>query len=1076
MTDTKNGQMTLDTALGASLEWRCIGPHRGGRCVAVAGDPHEQMTFYFGACAGGVWKTTDGGTYWENISDGFFKTAAVGAIAVAESDPNVLYVGTGETAIRGNVSHGDGVYKSTDAGKTWTNIGLADTRHIAKIRVHPTNADVVYVAALGHAFGPNTERGVYRSNDGGVTWQQVLFRDEDTGAIDLAMDPHNPRVLYASFWNGRRDFWSLTSGGPTCGLWKSTDGGDTWTEITRHPGLPKGTVGKIGVAVSPAQEGRAWAIVEAEDGAVFRSDDGGATWQRQSEQGELRWRAWYYSHIFAHPTQPNTVYVLNGAAWKSTDGGATFVKYPTPHGDNHDLWIDPKTPTRMIQGDDGGAYVTFNDMAAWSTIFNQPTAQFYHVITDNQVPYRIYGSQQDNTAMSLPSFSPVGAITQQEWYQPGGGESGYIAIAPKNPDIVYGGAIGSGAGNGRLTRHDRRTGQERNVTVWPDADGMGNGAKDLKYRFQWTFPLFFSPHDPGTLYATSNVVHRSTDEGQRWEVASPDLTRNDATKMEPSGGPITKDNTGAEVYGTIFAFVESPHERGVFWAGSDDGLVHISRDGCKTWEDVTPKDLPEWALISVIEPSPHDPATAYVAAMRYKLDDYAPYLFKTSDYGKSWKKIAKGLRDTDFTRVIREDPARRGLLYAGTETGVSVSFDDGGEWHPFPGTLPVVPIHDLIVQGSDLIAATHGRSFWILDDLTPLRQYTDELRGATTHLFTPRDFVRLRANKGYGSDPGPAMSYRMAGTTVVTFKQKKKPNGETKEVLVNAGENPPDGVIVRYFLKEKPAAPITLTFLDSGGQEIRTITSKVEKPETGSQKPEEKKDEEKKPFVPAEAGLNRFVWDTRYAEATKVPGDTSTEEVVAGPVVVPGEYQVRLTVGDQTHTATFRVVKDPRVDVSQHDLEAQRDFLLQLRDKLTETHEAILMLRDLRTQAEGWEKRLTGKQAVGSGQQPAGHAALIEAAKALQEKAKAIEAELIEEKADSPLQPPVRLNAKLATLAGFADGADVAPTRQAQEVYTSIAARIDRQLRQLDDLMEADLGAFNRQIREAGIAAITSQP
>ncbi len=1075
MTDTGKGQQSVDAALQQSLEWRCIGPHRGGRCVAVAGDPREQMTFYFGACAGGVWKTTDGGTYWENISDGFFKTAAVGAIAVAESDPNVIYVGTGETAIRGNVSHGDGVYKSTDAGKTWANMGLGDTRHIAKIRIHPTNADVVYVAALGHAFGPNKERGVFRSKDGGATWQQVLFRDEDTGAIDLAMDSHNPRVLYASFWNGRRDFWSLTSGGPTCGLWKSTDGGDNWTEITRNPGLPKGTIGKIGVAVSPVQEGRVWAIVEAEDGAVFRSDDGGATWQRMSEQGELRWRAWYYSHIFAHPTQPNTVYVLNGAAWKSTDGGATFVKYPTPHGDNHDLWIDPTNPQRMIQGDDGGAYVTFNDMAAWSTIFNQPTAQFYHVITDNQTPYRIYGSQQDNTAMSLPSFSPVGAITQQEWYQPGGGESGYIAVNPKNPDIVYGGAIGSGAGNGRLTRHDRRTGQERNVTVWPDADGMGNGAKDLKYRFQWTFPLFFSPHSPDTLYATSNVVHRSTDEGQSWDVASPDLTRNDATKMEPSGGPITKDNTGAEVYGTIFAFVESPREQGVFWAGSDDGLVHISRDGCKTWENVTPKGLPEWALISVIEPSPHDPATAYVAAMRYKLDDYAPYLFKTNDYGKTWTRITKGIGDDDFTRVVREDPARRGLLYAGTETGVYVSFDDGGQWHPSPGTLPVVPIHDLIVQDTDLIAATHGRSFWILDDLTPLRQFTDDLRDAATHLFTPRDFVRLRSHKGYGSDPGPAMSYRMAGTTVVTFKQKKKPNGETEETLVNAGENPPDGVIVRYFLKEKPTAPITLTFLDASGKEIRAITSKKDelaKPAEG----EKKKDEETKPFVPAEAGLNRFVWDTRYAEATKVPGDTSTKDAVAGPVVVPGEYQVRLTVGDQTHTANFRVVKDPRVDVSQKELEAQRDFLLQLRDKLTETHEAILMLRDVRAQAEGWEKRLGGKQTAGSGQQLADHSALIEAAKALREKAKMIEAELIEEKADSPLQPPVRLNAKLATLAGFADGADVAPTRQTQEVYTSIAARIDRQLRQLDDLMEADLGAFNRQVREAGIAAITAQP
>jgi len=1082
MAETGNEQVTMEAALRQSLIWRCIGPHRGGRVVAVAADPIEPMTFYFGACAGGVWKSTDGGTYWENLSDGFFTTAAVGAIAVAESDPNVIYVGTGESTIRGNVSHGDGVYKSTDAGKTWTNVGLADTRHIAKIRIHPTNADRVYVAALGHAFGPKKERGVFRSNDGGKTWEQVLFHDAETGAIDLAMDPHNPRVLYAALWNGQRTPSSLTSGGSGCGLWKSTDGGDSWAEITRNPGLPKGVIGKIGVTVSPAQADRVWAIVEAEDGAVFHSDDGGGTWQRMSEQGELRWRAWYYSHIFAHPTQPNTVYVLDGAAWKSTDGGATFVKYPTPHGDNHDLWIDPRNPKRMIQGDDGGAYVTFNDMASWSTIFNQPTAQFYHVITDNQVPYRIYGSQQDNTAMSLPSFSPLGAITQQEWYEPGGGESGYIAVNPKNPDIVFGGANGSGAGNGRLTRHDRRTGQERNVTIWPDPEGMGNGAKDLKYRFQWTFPLFYDTHEPDTLYATSNVVHRSTDEGQSWDVISPDLTRNDATKMEPSGGPITKDNTGAEVYGTIFAFVESPHEHGVFWAGSDDGLIHITRDDGKNWENVTPKDLPEWALISVIEPSPHNPATAYVAATRYKLDDDAPYLFKTHDYGTTWTRITKGIGDHDFTRVVREDPVRRGLLYAGTETGVYVSFDDGGQWQTFQGTLPVCPIHDLIVQGTDLIAATHGRSFWILDDVTPLREQTDTSREAAMHLFTPRDFVRLRTYKGYGSDPGPAMSYRMAGTMVVTFRQKKKPNGETEETLINAGENPPDGVIVRYFLKEKPTEPITLIFLDASGNEIRSLKSKKEeaaKPAEG----EKKKDEEKVPFVPAEAGLNRFVWDTRYAEAKKIPGDTSTEDAVAGPMVVPGEYQVRLTVGDATQTATFRIAKDPRVDVSQRDLEAQRDFLLHLRDKLTETHEAILMLRDVRAQAEGWEKRLTGKQAAGSGQPsalmpPKGHpqsSVLVDAAKALREKAKALEVELIEEKADSPLQPPVRLNAKLATLAGFANSADVAPTRQAQEVYTAIAARIDRHLRQVDDLMEADLAAFNRQIRESGIAAITPQ-
>ena len=585
---------------------------------------------------------------------------------------------------------------------------------------------------------------------------------------------------------------------------------------------------------------------------------------------------------------------------------------------------------------------------------------------------------------------------------------------------------------------------------------MGYGAKDLKYRFQWTFPIRFSSHDPNALYATSNVVHRSMNEGQRWEVISPDLTRNDGTKMEPSGGPITKDNTGAEVYGTIFAFVESPHEAGVFWAGSDDGLVHLSRDGGKNWTNVTPPELPEWALISIIEASPHDPATAYIAATRYKLDDYTPYLYRTNDYGQTWTKITSGIPDGEFTRTIREDPARRGLLYAGTETGVYVSFDDGGRWQRMQSNLPVCPIHDLIVQGTDLIAATHGRSFWILDDVTPLREYQDDLRDAAVHLFTPREYVRLRT---YTRPPGgstPSMTYHRAGTAVVTYRWRKGPDGETKEYPVNAGENPPDGVVVRYYLKEQPTAPITLTFLDNRGQEIRAYTSKPE----GETK-------DAGPFVPARAGLNRFVWDTRYPDAKKVPGDAGTEGALAGPMVIPGSYQVRLTVGDQTRTASFTVVKDPRVDVSPRDLEAQRDFLLQLRDKLTETQEAILQLRDLRAQAETWEKRLKDDERT---------KAIAEAAKTLREKAKAIEDELIQEQAASPLQLPSKLNAKLAALAGFVNAADVAPSEQAQAVLTDLSRRIDQQLRQLDDLVEADLGAFNRQMREAGIAAIAVQP
>jgi photosystem II stability/assembly factor-like uncharacterized protein len=1068
--------------LAGLLEWRLIGPHRGGRVVAVAGDPRDPMVFYFGACAGGVWKTTDGGTYWENVSDGFFKTAAVGAIAVADADPNVVYAGTGETCIRGNVSHGDGVYRSTDGGKTWANLGLADTRHIAKIRIHPHNPDLVYVAALGHAWGPNEERGLYRSRDGGATWAKVLFRSDRAGAIDLSMDPHNPRILYATFWEAQRTPYSLSSGGPGSSLYKSTDGGDTWTELTNKRGLPAGVKGKIGVAVSPAKPDRVWALVEAEDGALFRSDDGGETWQRLSEDGELRRRAWYYMHLYADPQDPDTVWVLNLQCWKSTDGGRTFTAVPTPHGDNHDLWIDPRNPQRMIEGNDGGACVTFNGGASWSTLYNQPTAQFYHVTTDTQVPYRVYGSQQDNTALSIPSLSVRGAITQTEWYEPGGGESGYIAVRPDDPHVVFGGAIGSGEGNGRLLRYDHRTGQERNITVWPELMSMGECARDLKYRFQWTFPIVISPHDPNVLYAAANAVLRSTDEGASWEVISPDLTRNDVTKMGPSGGPITRDNTGVEVYGTIFALVESPHERGVFWAGSDDGLVHLSRDGGESWQDVTPPDLPEWALISIVEPSPHDPAAAYLAATRYKLDDVRPYLFKTADYGQTWQAITAGIPAHDFTRVIRADPDRPGLLYAGTETGVYVSFDDGASWESLQGNLPVAPIHDLAVKDRDLIAATHGRSFWILDDLTPLHHLAEQRDPGAPRLFGPRPTIRFKIYQGFGNKPGEEKNYRFAGPAVVTYRQKKRPDNSTLETLLDAGKNPPNGLIVSYYLPEEPPGDVTLTFLDGQGKEIRRFSSKTKqetatapdgaRPAAGvpaagaegleaAEKPAEK--EEKELRVPKEAGMHRFVWDLRYPEAHKVPGDKSTEEMLAGPAVPPGRYQVQFTVGDQTYAEWFELRKDPRVAASQEDLEAQCTLLLRIRDKLSETHDAINQIRDLKGQIDGWERRLATQATTESAR---------DAAKALKATLSDIEDALIQTKADSPLCPPLRLNAKLAALSGFVDSADAAPTRQAYDAFDDLSAQIDVQLTRLRDVIATDLASVNRLIRESDVPPI----
>ncbi len=1043
-----------------ALEWRLIGPFRGGRVVAVAGDPARDQVFYFGSTGGGVWKTTDGGVFWENISDGYFKRASVGAIAVSESDPNVIYVGMGEVSIRGNVAHGDGVYKSTDAGKTWTHCGLADTRHIAKIRIHPRNPDLIYVAALGHAHGPNKERGVYRSKDGGKTWNHVLFRSEIAGASDLVMDPHNPRILYVSFWEARREAHQLVSGGEGSGIFKSTDSGDSWTEITRNPGLPKGVLGKIGLAVSPAKRDRVWALVEAEDGAVFRSDDGGTTWERLSEDRNLRQRAWYYMHIYAHPTNPETLWALNVPAFKSTDGGKSFVQFPIPHGDNHDLWIDPKNPDRMIQGNDGGAAVSFNGGETWSTLYNQPTAEFYHVTTDAQVPYGVYGAQQDNTTIAGPSRSAIAGIPQSEWFEVGGGESGYIAVRPDDPNIVYAGSYG-----GSITRFDRRTGQRRTINVWPEAH-LGWGAKDVRYRFNWTAPIMLSPHDPHVLSITGNHVFRSTDEGSSWEVVSPDLTRNDVTKQEASGGPITKDNTGAEYYCTIFAFAESPVQQGVLWAGSDDGLVHVSRDNGANWENVTPKDVPEWALISIVEASPHDPATAYIAATRYKHDDFRPYLYKTNDYGKHWTKITDGIAEDDFTRVIREDPARRGLLYAGTETGVHVSFDDGGYWQPLQRNLPVVPIHDLVVKDSDLIAATHGRSFWVLDDLTPLRQMTDETPKMAFQLFPPRPTIRYVTNRGFFRQATPGKNYQMTGATILTKTQEKKADGSVVERFLDAGSNPPDGVLVAYYLREKPEGDLTLTFLDTQGNEIKSFTS-AKKPETESQKPDAKPTPAKEePKAPADAGINRFIWDMRYTEAEGIDGFFTAEGTLPGPIASPGAYQVRLTVGDETQTQSFVIEKDPRVQATQADLDAQFDLLCRIRDTINATHATIKTLRAVRAQAEEWEKRAQGEKV---------NPAISEHITALKERLAPIEEELIQTQAkvrSDTLNFPVKLNSKLAGVYGAVAGADAAPTKQMTDVFTSLADRADAHRATLNEIVDRDVAALNTMIRDAQIPAI----
>jgi photosystem II stability/assembly factor-like uncharacterized protein len=1045
----------LGESLVTALPWRSIGPHRGGRVVAVAGDVTDRQTFYFGACAGGVWKTTDGGLTWRNVSDGYFTTAAVGAIAVANSDPNVIYAGTGETSIRNQVSHGDGVYRSTDGGRSWVNVGLRDTRHIGKIHIHPHDADLVYVAALGHAFGPNEERGVFRTRDGGRTWEKVLYKSPRAGSHDVSMDPTNPRILYAAVWQTQRFPHALISGGEECGIWRSTDGGDTWEEITRRPGLPAGLLGKIGVAASPAQPGRVWALVEAEDGAMFRSDDYGDSWVRLSEQSLLRTRPWYYMHVTADTQDAETVYVQNYSLWKSNDGGATFDKIPTPHGDDHALWIDPNDNSRLIEGNDGGACTSFNSGVTWSTIYNQPTAQLYHVTTDDQFPYRVYGSQQDNTAISVPSATTDAAIHERTWYAPGGGESGYIAIKPDEPwHVVASGPAGRHAYNDIMTHYDHRTGQIRNITVWPELYGWGVGAESLKYRLNWTFPILFSPHPPHELYVAGNVLFRSTDLGGSWEVISPDLTRNDPDKLKSSGGAITRDNTGAEVYCTIFALAESPHRKGVLWAGTDDGLVHRSEDGGQTWSNVTPPDLPEWALISIVEISPHEESVVYIAATRYKLDDTQPYLYKTTDDGATWTRITNGIPNGEFTRVIREDPNRRGLLYAGTETGMYVSFNDGSNWQRLGGAsgaplrdgLPVVPIYDFVIKGVELVVATHGRSFWILDDLTPLHQLTDELQGAAVHLFEPRPKVRLRTYRGFRGDPIPrTVNYAHAGTSQLLYDPVEELDGTSGAALLTAGANPAEGVAVQYYFRDQPAGEVSLAFLDEAGNEIRTYTSDA------AADP---------PRLPAAAGTNRFVWNLRYPGATNVTGeDLQPWHRQDGPLVVPGTYQVRLTVDGQSQTQSFEVLPDPRIATNPEALTAQRDMLLSIRDSLSRANKAVNALDVVAAQVALWTER-TSDPAVSA-----------EAGDITSELG-AIRAKLIDVNMKQSQLWPSGLHEKFNALFDSVDGADYAPPQQARDVFAELSAQLDELIGKLRDIDKTRMTKLNEMIEATGLLEV----
>ncbi|WP_422106755.1 WD40/YVTN/BNR-like repeat-containing protein [Winogradskyella sp.] len=1004
-----------------ALEYRLLGPFRGGRSAAVTGVPNQPNLYYFGSTGGGIWKTTNGGRQWENISDGYFG-GSIGAIAVSKSDPNVIYVGGGEKTVRGNVSSGYGIWKSVDAGKTWAASGLPKSRHIPRIAIHPTNPDIVYAGVLGNIYKPTQERGVYKSMDGGKTWKKTLFSNEHAGVVDLIMDPTNPRILYASTWRVQRTPYSLSSGGEGSALWKSTDSGETWTEISTKKGFPEGILGIIGVTVSPVNNQRIWAIVENKDkGGLYRSEDGGDTWTQVNSERKLRQRAWYYTRVYADTEDINTVYVLNVRYHKSTNGGKTFSTYNAPHGDHHDLWIAPENPHRMIIGDDGGAQVTYDGGDTWSTYHNQPTSQFYRVTTDNAFPYRIYVAQQDNSTIRIPHRTDGWSIDEDDWESTAGGESAHIAIDPEDNDIVYGGSY-----DGFLTRVNHKTGTVRAINVWPD-NPMGHGAEGMKYRFQWNFPIIFSKHNPNRLYTFSQHVHVTENEGQSWDIISPDLTRNDPEKLKSSGGPITQDNTSVEYYCTIFAAQESPLKEGLLWVGSDDGLIHVTQDGGKTWDNVTPKGMPEWMMINSIEPSAFDAGTCYVAGTKYKTGDFAPYLYKTSDYGKTWKKITSGINEEHFTRALREDPKRQGLLYAGTETGMYISFNDGKDWKPFQLNLPIVPITDLTIKDNNLIVATQGRSLWIIDDLTVVHQLYDADFSKNV-LFKPKDTYRMRGGSRKGSK--------------------------------TTGTNHPNGVITYFNLKDyKEGDKVSLTYFDTKGDTIKTFSTK-----------------DKKNKLTIKEGANQFVWNMTYDGAERLKGMILWWASLDGPRAIPGQYRVSLNVepkSDDSTTSsttpskvsyggqavemsqTFTILADPRAESTLADMQKQFKFIKDVNKTMDEAHKSIKKIRKINAQLGAFQKQYKDDESVKD---------LVEKAKTLEEQLFDIEKALYQTKNRSgqdPLNFPIRLTNKLGHLNSLVRMGDFAPTEQDIAVKNELTGKIEEQLKAFNTLLNDEVRAFN---------------
>jgi len=1028
------------SAFGA-LEYRMIGPYRGGRSTAVTGIAKQPYTFFMGATGGGVWKTEDAGETWNNVSDGHFDVGSIGAVEVAKSDPNVVFVGTGSGGLRGNVSIGKGVYRSTDAGKSWEHVGLASAGAINRVIVHPGNPDLVYVAAMGNPFGKNEERGVFRSSDGGESWEKVLFVADSVGAVDLSMNPENPRELYAGMWRAERKPWTMIDGSLDGGVFKSTDGGDTWTEL--GGGLPDGLTGKIGLSMSASNPDRVFALVSAEDpdGGVYRSEDRGKSWERVNRDHNLRQRHWYYSHIDVDPTDENTVWVRNTRLYRSIDGGASFETVQTGHGDVHDLWINPTNPDMMIVSHDGGAQVSLSGGRSWSTMHNQPTAEFYRVTVDDQFPYRVYGAQQDNSTISVPSRGPRGLSPLQEWYSVAGAESGHIAVTPGNPDLVY-------AGNyiGRIDRYDHRSRTSRNVIAYPQMQD-GTAPKDLKYRFQWNAPIVISPHDPEVVYHTSNFVHTSRDGGMTWETISPDLTTNDTTQQGLPGGPLQHDHTGVEVYNTIFAFAASPHDAGVLWAGSDDGRVHVTRDEGATWTDVTPLGMPDEGTVNTIDVSAHAPGRVYVTVYNYRMDDWEPYVFRTDDFGTTWNRIADGRNGIPIdhpVRVVREDPEREGLLYAGTEFAMFVSFDDGAHWQSLQLNLPHTPITDLRVHENDLVVATQGRSFWILDDVTPLHEIDTVSEADRVALYSPRPVVRADV-RGYGNGP-------------------------------RSPEAPPQGATIHYRLASAPADTLVVDIIDPSGAVVRTYESaapdSADDADDADDSPDKAEFRETRNRAPARAGLNRLVWDLKVPGPQVLNGSFMSLGYTGGTWVPPGTYEVRLTLGEWSDRRSLEVRPDPRVTVSQAEYDEQYRVTLRARDMVTETHQAIRSIRLAKRQMEAAAARVEagefGEDLTDQVRQAADSAAA---------NLSAVEEELIQTRNESgqdPLNYPPMLDNQIVYVYGHANSGFGRPTEGTMERITDLRGELDVQLARLESVFATDVTGFNQLLAEAGIPAIVT--